>query len=195
MIRLDKTKIYIIAVVATLILAGIGYAFLSSDLSLNGTISVKKHEEEPEPPICKRATTLHTETCNNNEGCADPAEEGFGPDEEYQYSPGEYNIGDTITYGSLGTPGTLASGDAFDCDVNGDGIYNATNERFYYITELDTNNSYGVLIYYNNVDDVCYDSDLNAIQHGPITAKTKLPTTSQWKNVSLSNTTRNRKWM
>ena len=42
----------------------------------------------------------------------------------------------TITYGKLGTQGILSSGDAFDCDVNGDGIYDATTERFYYVTDL-----------------------------------------------------------
>ena len=32
-----------------------------------------------------------------------------------------YSLNSEIEYGSLGTEGTLSSGDAFDCDVNGDG--------------------------------------------------------------------------
>ena len=182
MIRLDKTKIYIIAVVAILILAGIGYAFLSSDLSLNVVINVKKHEQQvdPEPeeqPICKRATTLHTEVCNGSNTSTTC------------YGSG-YNQGDTITYGNLGTAGALSSGDAFDCDVNGDGIYNSTNERFYYVTSLDTDSSYGVLIYYNNIAQSAYDSEGKPRENGPMTLLSKIPTTSQWKNVSLKSTTR-----
>ena len=56
-----------------------------------------------------------------------------------------------------------------------------------------------VLIYYNNVigglpsnsTSYAYDVNGNAYTNGPITAKGQLPTTSQWKNVSLINTTRN----
>ena len=91
--------------------------------------------------LCQRATTLHTETCSQtSKYCADDG----------------YASGDTITYGSLGTSGTLASGDAFDCDVNGDGNFDSETERFYYVSdyyntttkafESDT----AVLIYYNN---------------------------------------------
>ncbi|MBE6157980.1 MAG: hypothetical protein E7160_04220 [Firmicutes bacterium] len=116
--------------------------------------------------VCKRATTLH------NDG--------------------------THTFGNLGSGNTLNAGDAFDCDVNGDGTFDAATERFYYISPLDTNNNYGVLIYNsnviggiaNNVDEYSYDSSYS-IYDGPIDAKTQLPTTSQWKNVSLSDAIRN----
>ena len=136
--------------------------------------------------VCRRATTLHTETCTNTNA---------------SYCLSSYNEGDTITYGSLGTSGILASGDAFDCDVNGDGTYNATNERFYYVSDLDTNNNYGVLIYYNNVSGGepsnttgnSYDSAGTPQENGPITLLPQLPTTTQWKNVSLSNTIRKMK--
>lgn len=40
-------------------------------------------------------------------------------------------------------------GDAFDCNVNGDGTYNQVTESFYYVTDLDSNTV--VLVYYNNV--------------------------------------------
>ena len=44
--------------------------------------------------LCKRATTLHSGTVGST----------------------------TVNFGQIGTTGTLASGDAFDCDVNGDGV-------------------------------------------------------------------------
>ena len=98
----------------------------------------------------------------------------------------------------MGTTGTLSSGDAFDCDVNKDGEYNTETERFYYVSSLDTSSNYGVLIYYNNVSvgepnnttTYAYDSANIPRENGPITAVQQLPTTSQWSNVSLSNTTR-----
>ena len=190
MLRLDKSKIYVIAIITTLLLTGIGYAFLSSELSLNGSVSVKKHEIEPDPTpdpeedyVCKRATTLHEEPCDRTDamGCKAVAEDST-----------------TITYGSLGTEGTLTPGDAFDCDVNKDGEYNSETERFYYVSDLDTDNNYGVLAYYNNVSGgepnntakYAYDSSNNPRVNGPITLLPQLPTTEQWKNVSLKSTTR-----
>ncbi len=114
--------------------------------------------------VCKRATSLHVSGDN--------------------------------TYGSLGNIGTLAGGDAFDCDVNGDGIYDSATERFYYITDLNTNNNYATLIYYsnvssgmpNNTDHFPYNT-VGSLR-GPETAMKQLPTTTQWTNISLSNTTR-----
>lgn len=108
----------------------------------------------------------------------------------------------STTYGNLGTKGTLSAGDAFDCDVNKDGAYDAETERFYYITPLDTNNDYVVLFYYNNVaqgiPNSTYMYPYNNISnysdntyYGPNDGITQLPTTSQWKNVKLASTTRN----
>ena len=113
------------------------------------------------------------------------------------------HTGDTRTFGNLGTSGTLTSGDAFDCDVNGDGTYDPETERFYYVSDYYNastkafNNSIAVLIYYNNVSagspsnntTYAYDSS-GENWHGPQTAIEQLPTISQWSNVSLKNTTR-----
>ena len=134
------------------------------------------------PALCKRATKLHTETCNQTSTT------------EYCGGHG-YAKGATITYGSLGTKGTLAVGDAFDCDVDGNGTYSDT-ERFYYVTDLDSNTA--VLIFYTNVDagvasseygSVCLYASGGVTTYGPKTARGELPTTSQWKKVSLTNTT------
>mgnify|MGYP004516642587 CR=1 FL=1 len=135
--------------------------------------------------ICKRATRLHTEECKGNY-CAGA---GYKVDGGYGTT--------TITYGSLGTTGSLISGDAFDCDVNGDGIYDSETERFYYVTNMEKNSNVAVLIYYNSVSEgkpnnekyYPYDSS-GENWHGPRTAIEQLPTTSQWSNISLSNTER-----
>ena len=97
----------------------------------------------------------------------------------------------THTFGNMSvTEKKLKSGDAFDCDVKGDGY----TERFYYVTDMD--DSTAVLIYYNNVSNgkpsnntkYAYDGEEN--WYGPRTAIKQLPSTSEWRNVSLKNSTR-----
>ena len=144
--------------------------------------------------ICKRATTLHTEECTQTDAtnyCS-----GAG------YTTSGTKGTTTITYGNLGTTGVLTSGDAFDCDVNGDGVYDSTKERFYYVSDYYNTNKKvfeddtAVLIYYNNVSSgqpankvYAYDSSGENF-HGPRTAIAQLPTSSQWNNISLKNNTR-----
>ncbi len=143
--------------------------------------------------ICKRATTLHAEECIQTSTSSSCSTDGYT-------SSGSMGT-TTITYGSLGEKGTLTSGDAFDCDVNGDGVYDSETERFYYISDMTngiTKDSHiAVLVYYNNVSrGVASNSTLYAYDesgensHGPVTAVKQLPTTSQWSNVSLTNTKR-----
>ena len=117
----------------------------TSDTTLNLNLSLSYQQADDSAvaivhPICKRATTLHTEICNQ----ANTSDYCSG---------GGYATGDTVTYGNLGTSGTLTSGDAFDCDVNGDGTFDPTTERFYYVSDKDADSSsdYATLIYYNNV--------------------------------------------
>ena len=144
--------------------------------------------------VCKRAVKLHEETCSQTSS--------------YCYASGYTTSGSkgtsTITYGNCGTSGTLVSGDAFTCDVNGDGTYDEITERFYYVSDYyDTTNkefdtSTAVLIYYNNVtsgvscnkNTYAYYSSASENWHGPVTLISQLPTTSQWTNVSLKNTSR-----
>lgn len=143
-------------------------------------------------PICIRATTLRTEICNQSSS--------------YCYADGYYLGGTmdttTITYGNLGTSGnTPAVGDAFDCDVNGNGNY---TERFYYVSPyyntdtktFDDTTGYATLIYYSNTvsgianagNSQYYSSSQN--WYGPVSAKANLPTMSQWSNITLKNTER-----
>ena len=132
--------------------------------------------------VCKSAKkeTLHTEKCEQT-------------DSTY-YCSGAGFAGKTITYGTV--PGKeLKSGDAFDCDVNVDGTYDENTERFYYVTDMDDNTA--VLIYYNNVENgkpsnsklAAYDAS-NENWHGPRTAIEELPSTSEWRNVSLTSNVR-----
>ena len=132
--------------------------------------------------VCKGAKkeTLHTEKCEQTDSTYYCSGAGFAEK--------------TITYGTV--PGKeLKSGDAFDCDVNGDGKYNPDTERFYYVTDMD--DSTAVLIYYNNVEKgkpsnsklVAYDKS-GENWHGPRTAIEQLPSTSEWRNVSLTSNVR-----
>ena len=152
-------------------------------------------KKQPAKIICKRATTLHTEECKANDSnfyCS-----GSG------YTESGSKGTTTITYGNLGTSGTLTSGDAFNCDVNGDGVYDENTERFYYVSDYyntktkEFESDTAVLIYYNNVsggkpsNSTTYAYDASGENwHGPVTALEQLPSTSEWKNVSLTSTSR-----
>ncbi len=157
--------------------------------------------------ICKRAVKLHEETCSQTDGTYHCSGAGYTESGSKGTS--------TITYGSCGTSGTLNSGDAFTCDVNGDGDFDELTERFYYVSDYyDTSakefdDSTAVLIYYNNVtsgvacnkNTFAYSNaaDIQTVDptrtyydnwHGPLTVMKQLPTTSQWSNISLKSDTR-----
>ena len=142
--------------------------------------------------VCRRATTLHTATCT-------------AADSTYRCSGAGYTTSGskgttTITYGNLVTGDTLSAGDAFDCDVNGDGTYDPTTERFYYVSDyydvnLETptfDDTKATLIYYTNVEggttasqtNYAYDS-ANTNYNGPRTSFDQLPTTTQWSNSQI----------
>ena len=161
----------------------------NAQLSLEATQTVTPTKTA----VCKRATTLHTEECTQTDTSSYCSGDGYTTSGTMGTT--------TITYGNIGSKGVLTSGDAFDCDVNGDGVYDSATERFYYVSDMtngvtqDSNTA--VLIYYNNVSGgvasnstaYAYDSS-GKNNNGPVTAIKQLPTTSQWKNVSLANTTR-----
>ncbi len=105
---------------------------------------------------CVRAKWLHKEICTQSSlNCSG---DGY-------YLGGAMNTS-TVTYGKLGTNGeNIEVGDAFDCDVNGNGYIDVdekgySTERFYYVsprwtpgtdvssTAFDAN--IAVLIYYSN---------------------------------------------
>ena len=119
--------------------------------------------------VCKAATTLHTEECTRtSDGCYSSG-----------YREGGSKGTTTITYGKI--PSTsFVSGDAYDCDVNGDGIYDAINERFYYLRDNGTN---AVLIYYTN-----YDGGKNQCTNifSYNDALAQLPEIYDWKNITTN---------
>ena len=157
------------------------------------SLEAKQYVTPTKTAVCKRATILHTEECSQTSTSSYCSGDGYTASGSMGTT--------TITYGNIGSKGTLTSGDAFDCDVNDDGVYDSATERFYYVSDMtngvtqDSNTA--VLIYYNNVSGgvasnstaYAYDSS-GKNNNGPVTAIKQLPTTSQWKNVSLANTTR-----
>ena len=98
--------------------------------------------------VCKKTTAgnLNTETCAGSNGCRTG---GTG------YSSNN----NLITYGTIFGNGSPKSGDAYDCDIDADDIYDETQngkhiERFYFVREKE-NQSGGntaVLIYYTSYD-------------------------------------------
>ena len=152
--------------------------------------------------ICKRAINLHEETCN-----------GYCKSAGYTETGSQGTT--TITYGSCGTSNVLSPGDAFTCDINGDGKFDELAERFYYVSDyyntseksFDSNTA--VLVYYNNVtrgmacnknafsysttaDIMSVDPSVTVYDniHGPLTTIKQLPTPIKWGNVNLKYTTR-----
>ena len=191
-------KIMIIVVLFLFMLMGIGYSYLSKTLGVSGNVTVKpdltickeNRGISANGKLCKRAEKLHTEVCNQS-------------DNSLYCSGAGHKQGENIVYGNCGTSGELKSGDAFDCDVDGDGVYNSATERFYYVSDYyDTtsksfNDDYATLIYYNNVKagepdnkaTFAYDSS-NENWHGPVTGYVELPSTREWTKVTLLQDTR-----
>ena len=138
----------------------------SSGPRINGLTGEEIVNEE----VCKKATTRHTATCTRSDiyGCN---------------GEGQAGNGNTITYGTIPN-GTPKRGDAYDCDVNNDGVYDATNERFYYVASEGTNS---VLIYskdMNNKTTYQYDTSWHN-NYGPRDGYQYLPSTSEWSNPGI----------
>lgn len=163
-----KQKHYLSIIIILILCITIGYAYLSS--TLNGEITTVNIY--PVTRKCQRAKTLHSITCTSS------STEGYCK---------ARNREDSITFGQIGTSGKLASGDAFDCDVNGDGTYDAATERFYYVSDL--NSSTAILIYYTYTNRYPYNAQSSNSYSGPITAVGALPTTTiTYGNLGTSGT-------
>ena len=126
--------------------------------------------------VCKKALTgtLHTETCSTGGSCLNAM---MG-----------YSLNDTITYGTI--PGAFSplAGDAYDCDVNDDGVWDPLTERFYYMRSFggtsQTENS--SLIHFTSFDENGQmDSGKSRGSHDYDTALTLLPTATTWDNPAL----------
>ena len=173
-------------------------AYVQSDGS-----SDSGEDESSTTLVCKKATSLHTETCERTyQGCYMTG-----------YRTGGAKGTTTITYGH--TNGTSlvngqSGGYALDCDLNGNGVVDTdsngmSTERFYYVSDLYTgtengvdkfDNDYAVLIYYKSIDTATYyyyGSSDRENWHGPVGLLSYLPERSDWANtkIGLKNTTRN----
>ena len=118
--------------------------------------------------LCVKATDLHSDTCErtDNGGCH---KAGY-------YSNGSHGTS-TIVYGN--TAGDeLQAGDAFNCDVNGDGVYDSDTERFYYIR---SNNGKAVMVFFSNFEGE--DGIKTTDNYVYADVHSKLPTMQQWSNV------------
>ena len=120
--------------------------------------------------ICKSATSLHYEYCTRTEhGC---------------YQAGYHEKGskkdDTIVYGTIPDTETITPGYAYDCDVNGDGTYDAATERFYYLT---TNGDNAVLISHTDFEGENGQMNVNNYSYDEI--YDELPTSEQWSNLTI----------
>ncbi|MBQ2622943.1 InlB B-repeat-containing protein [Candidatus Saccharibacteria bacterium] len=113
--------------------------------------------------VCKIAAALHTETC------------GWGAsDSSKGCRAAGFSSGDTIVYGNIVESNTKVYGDAYNCDINYDGVFDENTERFYYIGEDGTNAS---LVYYMNEpddDNYAWDAALEV-----------MPDSTLWSNPNL----------
>ncbi len=105
--------------------------------------------------ICKKATaqTLHQETCryDSNQGCRAAGKSG-----------------QTLTYGNEPGVNTYEAGDAYNCDVNNDGVFDPAEERFYFIRQNNDNNSM-VLYYYTSIDANGIVDTQEVVSNDPVT--------------------------
>lgn len=126
----------------------------------------RKSGDDPVPPtptyICKRATTLHTDTCVTGGSCTSSG----------------YSNDDTLTFGKVST-GTFEYGNAYDCKVEKNGDY---TERFYYIG---SNGNNAVLIYYTNFEGDQIGTS-GSYYYDP--AVTMLPKAEKWDNIDVKYT-------
>ena len=150
----------------TAIAAGSTKIIITGELS-GETIEIDVTVNQAAPAlVCKAVKEeerLHTDKCTNG-SCT---------------SAGHTN-GTIITFGTIQDNNSPKKGDAFNCDVNNDGIYNDEKERFYY---LDGDDITATLIFYSGYEGEAKENNENNYNYR--TAATMLPTAEQWSNPNL----------
>ena len=155
------------------------------DINLSCKTVITNFFNVGDPYFCVRAGALHNATCTNED------ENG------YCLADGMLS-GSTKSFGNLASSVYINLGDAFDCDINGDGEYNPDNERFYYVSDAynATNKSYNVnravLVYSSNVHNGTQNNTsttayTTASTPVPTTASSELPSTSTWSNLEFNS--------
>ncbi len=156
-----------------------------SDQLITGPVVYYAHWQKI---VCKKVTNdnnLHTETCHSG-GC--------------RVSAINIPVNSTITYGTTYGPSSPIAGDAYDCDVNNDGTYNAQTEygkfteRFYFLRQIDNGNdeATGALVYYTSVDssgpvDSQHNTSIGSTNYNDalVWLPTKTTTNTPWNNPGL----------
>lgn len=156
-----------------------------SDQLITGPVTYYAHWQKI---VCKKVTNannLHTETCLSG-GC--------------RVSAVNIPANSTITYGTTYGPSSPIAGDAYDCDVNNDGTYNAQTEygkfteRFYFLRQIDNGNdeATGALVYYTSVDssgpvDSQHNTSIGSTNYNDalVWLPTKTTTNTPWNNPGL----------
>jgi len=121
--------------------------------------------------VCKKATSLHSESCGSGGGCLK-----------------HHSSGDPIDYGTVPINDIPEAGYAYDCDVNNDGTFDASTERFYYIRKDTTGGAdNAVLVHYTSFDENGQMDDSEARQIYSYSAgKAWLPDSTLWTNPALT---------
>ncbi len=140
--------------------------------TVNGdTVTLYAQWRQEQILVCKAATQLHTEVCESSGSCNNVNSGTISGGSIY--TVGSDKI---ITYGMIPSANSPKPGDAYDCDLTGNGVY---DERFYALAVNDSRNL--DLVYYTNynngpdVDSTAYYND----------SLEKLPTKAQWSNPNL----------
>ena len=139
---------------------------VENGVTVTGNVTYHAHWVEKAALICKKATTLHTESClqSSGTGCRQAG----------------YAENDIITYGQLPVTVDLLAGDAYDCDVDGNGVYDAATERFYYIRTIGDN---AALVSHTNYESTKQNIE-NNFQYPDVEAQ--LPPTTKWINLPIT---------
>lgn len=127
--------------------------------------------------LCKKTTEMHVHTCDRSDSGSASGCKQAG-----------YAQNDIITFGNIASS-TLTPGDAYDCDMNGNGVFGdadpttgESTERFYYLRTIDNNRA--ALIFYANYEGANGPGSAQQFTFGEI--DTALPSSSVWSNAAIS---------
>jgi len=130
--------------------------------------------------VCKKATTLHTQTCLRTHG-----DNPESPNADEGCLLAGYANGDTIKYGTLTNDYGVIPGDAYDCDVNDDGTFDPATERFYFLRK---NGDNATLVHFTNFSEgreqLLVTSSSDAI-YSYSQVSNVLPDSTVWTNETL----------
>ena len=147
--------------------------FANDTITGNTTLEAQFESGSVEPTyVCKLAeeSTLTTFTCPSGQGCS-------------KY----HSVGSQVTFGQVAQSIIPALGDAYDCDVNNNGLYNDSSEteteRFYYMGK---NGDNAVLVSSDSYEGQDGQAHAASVNYDP--AWNNLPTAGengQWSNPNL----------